>query len=110
MGDDEELQEIRRKKLEDLQQQGTDAVQEEAAKEQYDQQRQAVLRQILTTEARERLARIKIAKPEFVENVENQLIRLVQSGQVGERIDDRTLVQILEKVTPKKREISIKRV
>lgn len=110
MDDDRELQEIRRKKLEALQQQGTDAAQDEMAREQFDQQRQVVLRQILTTEARERLARIKIAKPEFVENVENQLIMLVQSGQVGERIDDKTLVQILEKVTPKKREISIKRV
>ncbi len=109
MDDDKELQDIRRKKLETLQQQGTDAAQDEMAREQFDQQRQAVLRQRLTTEARERLARIKIAKPEFVESVENQLIMLVQSGQVGERIDDRTLVQILEKVTPKKREISIKR-
>jgi programmed cell death protein 5 len=109
MEDDQELQEIRRRKLEALQQ---EAVQEEAQKEvqeQYDQQRQAVLRRILTIEARERLARLRIARPEFAESVENQLITLAQQGQLGGAIDDNTLIQILEKLNPRKREITIKR-
>jgi len=109
MEDEKELQEIRRKKLEALQQQGAGAQQDEAANEQFEQQRAAALRQILTTEARERLARLKIAKPEFTASVENQLIMLAQSGQLGGRVDDQTLIQILEKLTPKKREITIKR-
>jgi programmed cell death protein 5 len=109
MDDDKELQEIRRRKLEALQQ---DQVQQEAQtqeNEQYEQQRQAVLRQILTPEARARLARLKIARAEFAEAVENQLIMLAQSGKLNAVIDDASLVQILEKLTPQKREITIKR-
>jgi len=110
MEDDKELEEIKRRKLAQLQQQAAAQEQHEEAREQYEQQRQAALRQILTTEARERMARLKTARPEFAEAVENQLIMLAQSGQLGGMIDDGTLVQILEKLTPEKREITIKRV
>ena len=109
MDEDKELAEIRRKKLEAIQQQ-TGTEQEQAAQEQYDQQRQAVLRKIMTTDARERLARLRIARPEFAENIENQLITLAQSGQLNTVIDDAALVQLLERLTPQKREITIKRI
>ena len=110
MDEDKELAEIRRKKLEAIQQQQTGTEQEQAAQEQYDQQRQAALRKIMTTDARERLARLRIARPEFAENIENQLIMLAQSGQLNTAIDDTALVQLLEKLTPQKREITIKRI
>ena len=110
MDEDKELAEIRRKKLEAIQQQQTGDEQDQAAKEQYDQQRQAALRKIMTTDARERLARLRIARPEFAENIENQLIMLAQSGQLNTAIDDAALVQLLERLTPKKREITIKRI
>lgn len=110
MGDDAELEALRQKRIQELQQQQQSAEQQAAAKEQMDQQKAAVMRQILTPEARDRLARLKIARPEFVEQIENQLIMLVQSGQVREKISDATLVQILEKVIPEKREINIKRI
>lgn len=109
MDEDKELAEIRRKKLEAIQQQ-TGTEQEQAAQEQYDQQRQAALRKIMTTDARERLARLRIARPEFAENIENQLITLAQSGQLNTAIDDAALVQLLERLTPQKREITIKRI
>ncbi len=110
MGDDAELEEIKRRKVQELQRQQQAAEGQEAMMEQAGQQRTAVMRQILTPEARERLARLKIARPEFAEQIENQLIMLAQSGQLGERVDDATLVQILERLTPKKREITIKRI
>ncbi|MFO7618065.1 MAG: DNA-binding protein [Thermoplasmata archaeon] len=109
MDDDKELQEIRRRKLEAMQQ---DQAQEEVqgqVDQQAEQQRQAILRQILSPEARERMARLKIARAEFAEAVENQLIMLAQSGQLRNVIDDANLVQILERLTPEKREITIKR-
>lgn len=110
MDEDKELAEIRRKKLEAIQQQQTGDEQEQAAQEQYDQQRQAALRKIMTADARERLARLRIARPELAENIENQLIMLAQSGQLNTAIDDAALVQLLEKLTPQKREITIKRI
>ncbi|MCK4266907.1 MAG: hypothetical protein KAX31_06470, partial [Thermoplasmata archaeon] len=72
--------------------------------------RQAALRKIMTADARERLARLRIARPELAENIENQLIMLAQSGQLNTAIDDAALVQLLEKLTPQKREITIKRI
>ena len=110
MGDDAELEALRQKRIQQLQQQQQSAEHQEAAQEQMDQQKTAVMRQILTPEARDRLARLKTARPEFVEQIEQQLIMLIQSGQVREKIDDATLVQILEKIIPEKREIKIKRI
>jgi programmed cell death protein 5 len=107
--DEEELEEIRKKKLEELQrlgQQQSLAEEQEAAMK---AQSQAVLRQILTPEARERLGRVKLAYPDIVEDVENQLVLLAQSGRVRGVIDDNSLVQILGRLMPKKRDIKIER-
>ena len=109
MSDDQELEELRRKRMEEIQQAQESEEAQAAQKEQYDQQRQAALRKILTQDARERMARLRIARPDFAEAVENQLIMLAQSGQLHTVIDDASLVQILEKLTPEKREITIKR-
>ena len=109
MSDDQELEEIRRRKLEEIQQAQEPDESQAIQKEQYDQQRQAALRKILNSDARERMARLRIARPDFAEAVENQLIMMAQSGQLHTVIDDASLVLILERLTPEKREITIKR-
>ena len=109
MSDDQELESIRRRKLEEFQQAQESEDVQEAQREQYEQQRQAALRKILTPDARERMANLRIARPDFAEAVENQLIMLAQSGQLHTVIDDASLVQILERLTPQKREIKITR-
>ena len=110
MGDDEELGELRRRKLQELsvqQEQVSEARERQTALE---SQRQAILRGILSPEARERLGRLKTAYPQVAASVESQLIMLAQSGRLGnQKIDDETLRQILEKVVPQKREITIQR-
>lgn len=108
-GGDDELDAIRRRKLAELQAQQDQAVAQQQYREQVQAQRQAILRQILTPEARERLGRIELAYPELKESVEQQLVALAQSGRVQRMIDDETLRQILERVIPKKREIKIER-
>ena len=72
-------------------------------------QRQMILRAILTTEARERLGRIKIARPEVAINLENQLIMLAQAGRLRAKINDRQLQELLTRFLPKKRDITIRR-
>lgn len=109
---DDEIEAIRKKKLLELQKQqmqSQEAFEEDQNKKEFEEQKKAVLRQILTNEARERLGRIKIARPEIAENIENQLIMFAQSGQLRSKINDEQLREILSKFIPKKRDIKIKR-
>ncbi len=109
MEEDEELEALRKKRLEQIQMdQGQRAIEQEQAA-QIEAQRQTVLRKILTPEARERMGRVALAYPDIARGVENQLIALVQTGRVQTVIDDVGLREILKKVIPKKREIKIER-
>jgi len=107
--DEDELDAIRRKKLEELQRAQAERIVRDEQESEYKAQKELILRQILTPEARERLGRIELAYPEVTENIENQLISLAQSGRVNKVIDDATLQDILRRVMPKKREIKIER-
>lgn len=107
--DDEVLEAIRKRKLEELQlRQQQQALAEQQATE-LEAQKQMILRQILTPEARERLGRLKIARPDLAVTVEQQLIMQAQSGRLNTKIDDNLLKQILSKLMPEKREIKIER-
>ncbi|MCZ7357631.1 MAG: DNA-binding protein [Candidatus Methanoperedens sp.] len=111
---DDELDELRKRKLEQLQQQQynaqAQASQQEAARAEYEAKKQSVMRQILTPEARERLNTLKMTKPELVASVEAQLVTLAQSGRLATKIDDAKLKALLLQLQPKKREMQIKRV
>ena len=109
---DDELENLRKKKLQEMQEQAAFQEQMEEQEEQQkhlEEQKKAILRAILSNEARERLGRIKIARPEMAESIENQLIMLAQSGKLKNKINDEELRMLLSKVLPKKRDIKIKR-
>ncbi len=109
-----ELEEIKRRRLEQMQQQQAgaqyQAQQQQAQQQQADEAKQTILRQILTPDARERLTSLKLARPQLAEQVEMQLIALAQSGRLQTMIDDAKLKVLLQQIQPKKREITIKHI
>jgi len=107
---DEELDGIRRRKLLAMQQRMTDEQKQTQAEQQLEAQKQELLRQILSPEARQRLANLKMIKPEFTEQLELQLIQLAQSGKLNIPMSDAQLKQILIQLQSRKRETKIRRI
>lgn len=106
---DEELEEIRRRKLLAMQQRGDEQKQSQAERK-LEAQKQALLRKILSPEARQRLTNLKMIKPEFTEQLELQLIQLAQTGKLSIPLPDAQLKQILIQLQSRKREIKIRRI
>ncbi|CAF1709812.1 unnamed protein product [Brassica napus] len=51
-----------------------------------DERRQMMLSQILSSQARERIARIALVKPEKARGVEDVILRAAQMGQIVEKV------------------------
>ncbi|WNY28560.1 hypothetical protein MmiEs2_07540 [Methanimicrococcus stummii] len=114
---DNELEEIRRRRMAQMQEQQASAqanpeaaYQQEQAQAEMEARKQELLRKILTPEARERLTTLRMSRPALVEQLEVQLFSLAQSGRIQNMIDDEQLKQLLAQIQPPKRETSIKRV
>ncbi len=100
--DEDELERIRREKMEQIQGQddGEAREQAQARQEAAQQQRQAILRQYLTDGARKRLNSVKMSKPDFGEQVEQQVVALAQSGRVNDRIEEDQMKELLRELKP----------
>jgi len=115
-----DLDELRRKRMEELQQQAAinenqqsqqaqQQMQQQQMQQEMEAQKRQIMMQILTPEARSRLANIRLTKPEFVEQIEIQLIQLGQSGRLKGKITDEQLKVLLQQISGQKREINISR-
>jgi len=106
---DEELNAIRQRRYSELQRAAADEQRQSEARRQFEAQKQSVLKQILTPEARQRLTNIRMVKPDFAEQVEIQLIQLAQSGRIKLPISDDQLKDALAKLQSNRKEIRIRR-
>ncbi|WP_122090226.1 DNA-binding protein [Halalkalicoccus subterraneus] len=111
--DDDRLEELRQKKLEQLQDQqeggaGNEKAQQQA-QQQADAQKKAMLRQHLTDGARKRLNSVRMSKPDFADQVEQQVIALARSGRVQGKIDEEKMKALLKELSPDQQQFDIKR-
>jgi programmed cell death protein 5 len=106
---DEELEELRRRRLSAMRRQASDEQKNNQAEEQADQEKQALLRSILSPEARQRLANLKMIKPDLVSQLELQLIQLAQQGRAPIPMGDEQLKKILAQLQARRRETTITR-
>ncbi len=115
-----ELDEIRQKRMAELQaqqaamqnqaqQQAVAQAQQQEAQAQFEAQKKQILAQIMTSEARNRLANLKLTKPELVNNIELQLIQSAQAGSLRGKVTDEQLKVLLRQIAGQKREIKITR-
>ncbi|HMF34137.1 MAG TPA: DNA-binding protein [Candidatus Lokiarchaeia archaeon] len=113
--EDDEIAQIRQKKLAEMQRQAASKENQEVAQEaqrrEFEAKKLALMRQILVPEARQRIENIRMVKPEFAERVEMTLIQMFQGGQLRGAIplSDDQLKQILQKMQNKKPDFKIHR-
>ena len=73
-------------------------------------QKDQILKQILSSEARMRLNNIKMVKPELSDLVEQYLIGMATQGKIAGQLSDDQLKQILLSIQQPKRDFKINRV
>ena len=73
-------------------------------------QKEQILKQVLSSEARSRLNNIKMVKPELAEMVEQYLIGMATQGKLPGQLTDEQLKQILLSTQQPKRDFKINRV
>jgi programmed cell death protein 5 len=113
LSNDEELENIRRRKLEELQQQAAQQQIAEAQQKEFEEKKYLLMRKILSQEGRQRLENIRIVKPQFAEQIEIQLIQLFQAGKLrgATPLPDKAFKKLLEQISSldKKKEFKIKK-
>jgi programmed cell death protein 5 len=107
---DDELDQIRKRKLLSMQHRLSDEQRQAQAEQQMEDQKQALLAKILAPEARQRLNNLKMVRKDFAENIEMQLIEMAQTGKLPIPLSDAQLKQILVQLQSRKRETKIRRI
>jgi programmed cell death protein 5 len=111
----EDIEDLREERMEELREQAEeggeaeDPGQAQAQQEAADAQKQAMLRQHLTDGARQRLNSVRMSKPQFAEQAEQQVLALAQSGRVQGKITEEQMKEILRELKPDSQSFDIQR-
>ena len=85
-------------------------VNDQPNEDQINAQKDVLLKQLLTSEARLRLNNVKMVKPELANMVENYLLGLASQGRSPGQITDDQLKQILLSAQQPKKDFKINRI
>ncbi len=107
---EDEMEQLRRRRLLELRRRLAEEQQQAQVQQQIEVQKQALLRRILTPDARRRLTNLKMVKQEFAQQLELQLIQLAQQGKMNIPVTDEQLKEILVRLQSGRREFKIRRV
>jgi len=115
MGDDE-LAAIRAKRMAELQAMGGGGggnpadrqKQQEEKIKQMEDMKNGILSQVLDQEARARLNTLMVAKPDKARQVEAMLCQMAQTGQLGNRLGESDLKDLLERFNESKSSSKVK--
>ena len=73
-------------------------------------QKEIMLKQVLSGDARLRLNNVRMVKPDLADLVENYILNLTVQGKISGQISDEQLKQILSSAQQPKRDFKINRV
>ncbi|XP_054245647.1 programmed cell death protein 5 [Indicator indicator] len=99
---DKELEALREQRLAELQSKHADPSgdpSQQEAKQREAEIRNTILAQVLDQAARARLSNLALVKPDKAKAVENYLIQMARFGQLGGKVSEQGLIEILEKVS-----------
>eukprot|EP00877_Chromochloris_zofingiensis_P002615 jgi/Chrzof1/12354/Cz06g31180.t1 len=104
--DDPDLEAIRQRRMAEMMgKQGSGQMsaeqqeEQEEAKRAAEEQRHAMLVAVMMPEARERLARIALVKPDKARNIENMILNAAKRGAISEKVSEERLVGMLEQIS-----------
>jgi len=83
---------------------------DQPTEDQINAQKDMLLKQLLSSEARLRLNNVKMVKPELANMVENYLLGLASQGKTPSQITDDQLKQILLSAQQPKKDFKINRI
>jgi len=106
----DELEEIKKKRLMELQEQQGEQLQEQQQLQAQIEQLEAMVKQFLSKEALQRYGNLKAAHADKAVQLLAVLGQAIQQSQIKEKISDEKLKSILKQLQPEKKEFKIKRV
>jgi len=72
--------------------------------------RENVMRIALTSEARQRLANVRMVKPQLAQTIEDYIFQMASQGKLKRVINDDELKEMLGSLQEKKRDFTIRRI
>lgn len=104
----DELEELRKKRMQEIQKKAQRQSQEQAQLHQQITQLESIVKTTLTKKAIERYGNVKAANPEKAVQLLAVIGQMLQSGK-AKKINDNELKQMLIMLEPEKKQINIKR-